>query len=189
MRGDTIIEVLLAFTVFSLVSVGGMAVMNQGTNSAERSLEATLVKEQIDMQAEALRAAQQAYFSSRSNPDPSLPAKATWNDIATSRATSDGNTTNCTTVPSNAFIMNPRTATKLSNPITPMNSATAPPYSQVSYNPAGGITGVYGIWVELHDKVSSLNAPDAYDFRVRACWFAPGTDVPMELQTIVRLYG
>lgn len=80
-RGDTIIEVLLAFTVFSLVSVGAMAIMNQGTNAAERSLEVTLVKEQIDAQAEALRAAQQAYFSVMSDPNPANTAKTTWSTI------------------------------------------------------------------------------------------------------------
>ena len=47
-RGDTIIEVLLAVTVFSLVAIGAMMVMNQGTNSAQRSLEVTLVKQQIE---------------------------------------------------------------------------------------------------------------------------------------------
>ena len=58
-RGDTIIEVLLAITVFSLVAVGAMTIMSQGTNTTQRSLEMSLVKQQIDAQAEALRAAYQ----------------------------------------------------------------------------------------------------------------------------------
>ena len=59
-RGDTIIEVLLAFSIFSLLSVGAMTVMGQGTNASQRALEITLVRQQIDAQAEALRAAHQA---------------------------------------------------------------------------------------------------------------------------------
>ena len=36
--GDSLIEVLLGITVFSAVSVGGIAIMNSGLNQAQRSL-------------------------------------------------------------------------------------------------------------------------------------------------------
>ena len=54
-RGDTLIEVLFAITVFSLVVVTSLAIMNQGTQAALRSLQLTLVRQQVDSQAEALR--------------------------------------------------------------------------------------------------------------------------------------
>ena len=54
-RGDTIIEVLLAVTIFSLVAVGSMVLMNRGVAMAQQSLETTLVRQQIDAQAEMLR--------------------------------------------------------------------------------------------------------------------------------------
>lgn len=54
-RGDTLIEVLLSVTIFSMVAVGTMTVMNQGVAIAQQSLEITLVRQQIDAQAEMLR--------------------------------------------------------------------------------------------------------------------------------------
>ena len=54
-QGDTIVEVLFAVVVFALVAVGSMSIMNQGTATAERSLEITLVRQQMDAQAEAIR--------------------------------------------------------------------------------------------------------------------------------------
>ena len=41
-----------------------------------------------------------------------------------------------------------------------------------------------GIWVE------KVHAPNTkyYDFHIRACWSAPGTNVKTTLGTIVRLY-
>ena len=38
-RGDTIIEVLLAVTIFSLVAIGSMVLMNRGVAMAQQSLE------------------------------------------------------------------------------------------------------------------------------------------------------
>ena len=62
-RGDTIIEVLFAVTVFAMVAVGSMAIMNQGTGTAQRSLEITQVRQQIDAQAEAIRYIHQSYVA------------------------------------------------------------------------------------------------------------------------------
>lgn len=68
-RGDTIIEVILAVTIFSLVAVGALTLMNSGTSMSQRSLETTLVRQQIDTQAELLR------FVSRS------AVGTTWDDV------------------------------------------------------------------------------------------------------------
>ena len=60
-RGDTVIEVLLAITVFSLIAVGGISLMNRGVAIAQQSLEVSLVRHQIDAQADALRYLAHAY--------------------------------------------------------------------------------------------------------------------------------
>ncbi len=83
-RGDTIVEVILAVTIFSLVAVGGMAVMNQGTAAAQRALEIGLVRAQIDAQADALRYAHNAYVSSLGSGD--SEAKTVWSAIAQKHA-------------------------------------------------------------------------------------------------------
>ncbi|RYF29698.1 MAG: hypothetical protein EOO17_00170 [Chloroflexi bacterium] len=62
-RGDTIIEVLFAITIFSFVAVGGLSIMNQGVATAQRSLEIGLVRQQMDAQADALRYLNQAYVA------------------------------------------------------------------------------------------------------------------------------
>lgn len=53
--GDTIVEVMMAFAVFALVAVGAITIMNRGAAIADHSLEITLVREQIDSQANILR--------------------------------------------------------------------------------------------------------------------------------------
>ncbi len=65
-RGDTLIEVLFAITIFSLVAVSSMAIMNQGTDTAQRSLEITLVRQEIDAQAETLRFLNASYIANAS---------------------------------------------------------------------------------------------------------------------------
>ena len=62
-RGDTIIEVLFAITVFSLVVVSSLSIMNQGSATAQRTLEISLVRQQIDAQAETLRFLNTSYVA------------------------------------------------------------------------------------------------------------------------------
>ena len=54
-RGDTLIEVLFAVSIFSAIVVGTIIIMNQGISSAQNALEINLVRNQIDTQAELLR--------------------------------------------------------------------------------------------------------------------------------------
>src|SRR5664279_826252 len=62
-RGDTLVEVLFAVAIFSLVAVGGLAIMNQGTATSQRALEITLVRQEVDSQAETLRFLNASYVS------------------------------------------------------------------------------------------------------------------------------
>ena len=66
-KGDTLIEVTLAVGIFSMVAVAVMAVMNGGAASAQLALEATLAREEVDAQAEALRFIQSAYIAEKSS--------------------------------------------------------------------------------------------------------------------------
>lgn len=186
-RGDTIIEVLLAITVFSLVAVIVITVMNQATNAAQRALEITLVRQQIDAQTEALRAAQQAYTRMVKQDDKDNSVWAGLIDGVTttphSVSTADGCPTNTDLAGSDAVIMSPEDASLLSN-VKSINEAGAPIYAQV----AGGTA--YGLWIERTKRqAASSSIPDAYDFRIRACWQGAGTGTtPMEIETITRLY-
>ncbi|MBR3256846.1 hypothetical protein IKG02_00970 [Candidatus Saccharibacteria bacterium] len=55
LRGDSLIEVLMAVAVFGAVSIGAISIMNRGMYSAQEALEVTMARSEIDTQAEALR--------------------------------------------------------------------------------------------------------------------------------------
>ena len=65
-RGDTLLEVVFAFTMFSLVTLITVSAMNGGISSAEASLELTLARTEIDAQSDTLRFIQSAFANDRS---------------------------------------------------------------------------------------------------------------------------
>ena len=197
-KGDTIIEVLFAVTVFAMVAVGSMTIMNQGTAAAQRALEISLVRQQIDAQAEAIRYIHQAYVASfqRESVPPAGPATE-WIKMTVERKASgaspfgEGVGGQCpATVPGeNPFILNARRATVSASPVqmSPPAEGSLPPFAQVVYNDDSSINQAYGIWVEAVPSPTS-NEPGFVDFHIRACWEGPGSGAPMTLGTIVRLY-
>lgn len=193
-RGDTIIEVMFAVTIFSMIAVGSLTIMNQSLSVAQRSLEITLVRQQMDAQAEALRFINQSYTANfqRSGPAPTGVA-AEWLTItskAVGQATTFGDaigTTCPTTMPTGAFIVNAQTAKVWSQTPKSMTDANPPPFSQVRYDGTGAITDAYGIWVEAV-RSGSVGQLGYVDFHIRTCWNSPGSNVVSTLGTIVRLY-
>lgn len=181
-RGDTIIEVMLAITIFSLVAMGAITIMNQGTNSAERSLEVTQVKQEIDAQAEALRAAQLAHLANPTSSD-------AWSGVKGMRdqAPLPINDTTCPSFSGvHVFAMDGHNASLIKSPqMKTSDDRHAPPYAKIDY--ATGTT--YGLWIEKKTTPSGDGKPGYFDFRIRACWYGPGLGVPMTLQTVVRLYN
>lgn len=61
--GDTLVEVALAIGIFSMVAIAVISVISGSTSSAQSTLETTVTREAIDVQAEALRFLQTAYIS------------------------------------------------------------------------------------------------------------------------------
>ncbi len=80
-RGDTIVEVIFAITIFSLVAVGGLSLMNQGTAMAQRSLEIGLVRDQMDEQADALKYVHDAYVADYVPGGPPTNTATIWSKI------------------------------------------------------------------------------------------------------------
>lgn len=64
-RGDTLIEVVFAIVIFSLVSVISIALMNKGIATSQASLEVVMARNEIDAQAEALRFIQNSFLAER----------------------------------------------------------------------------------------------------------------------------
>lgn len=190
LRGDTIIEVLFAVTIFSALAVSSLSIMNRTVGTAQRSLEVSLVRQEMNSQAEALRFIHDSYISGSD----SAPANV-WANLTASAnvitdaqlATLDSLVSNCAPPSSRAFVLNPRTMSIITN-ASPNYFRSAQIYSQLRYNPDNSIAtnGVEGIWVQQLAGVTG--GTDYRDFHIRACWAAPGGNVPVTLSTIVRLY-
>lgn len=68
-RGDTIIEVLFAIAIFSMVAIMSIAIMNQGVSNAETALELVTARNELNAQAEALRFVHSSYIAERTLPE------------------------------------------------------------------------------------------------------------------------
>jgi type II secretory pathway pseudopilin PulG len=202
--GDTLIEVLFAVTVFSLVVVSALTLMNQGTATIQRSLEVTLVRQQIDSQADTLRFLQSSYvnsyysgltFDTSDGVANTSPAEEFYKIIQQAAlrpaggGASDLGTTSCGSPPEYSFIIDTRAARVNTNPTIFSTPETS---SMLVYDGSGVLTSSQGLWIEPVRSVNSSESAQRntgyIDFHIRACWDAPALDQPMNLGTIVRLY-
>lgn len=190
-RGDTIIEVLFAITVFSMVAIAGLSIMNQGTASAQRSLEVTLARHQMDAQAEAIRFIYDAYMAEYAESVDSYSATAQeWIDIrgdTVDAALPFGELSDGRCLPSSAidrsFVVDPVALQVYSD-----GFADPTTYSRLVYNQNGTLSQSEGLWVQAVGVDGSGDQPGYIDFHIRTCWDSPGQDMPVTLGTIVRLY-
>ena len=199
-QGDTLIEVLFAITVFSAIVVISLSLMNQGVAASQRSMEITTVRQQIDGQAETLRFLHESYVDAYqpgiTTYTPGTPA-AEYRKIIDFAKTSGrtsasafGGGTTCT-VPSDAsrdFILNPVAATLVTTSLNPSVFEKATTFSQLTYGTGSILNRSQGMWIEAIRSTENGTAAGFIDFHIRACWDTVGSDVPMNLGTIVRLY-
>jgi len=201
-RGDTLIEVLFATAAFSLVAVSSLSIMNQGTSTAQRSLEITLVRQEIDAQAETLRFLNASYIAAYrpgvtdySSNAPANQWKLMQASIIATGALKASNFgvvgTTCPDRATGSFILNTKSATFVPLSSNGIFRLEAPTFSQVRYN-GDQIDNVDGIWIEGIRSTTSINANQAstgyIDFNIRACWDSLGQVTPVTMGTIVRLY-
>ena len=198
--GDTLIEVLFAIMIFSLIIVSALVLMNQGVAASQRSLAITTVRQQMDGQAETLRFLHESYVDAYRSGTTSYPAgspAAEYYKIiqraqagGRTSASAFGGTASCR-IPADQgkdFILNPVLATLVTATTRPNVFQPASGYPQVTYTGGNVLNQSQGIWVEaVRSNVASSSA-GFIDFHIRACWDAPGVGVPLNLGTIVRLY-
>jgi len=196
--GDTLIEVLFAFTILSLIVVGAMSIMNQGTLASQRSIETTLVRQEIDSQATSLRFLHDAYvaaYQTNTTYAADTPA-GQWQIMAnsltaTTASSFDGGSATCPTPPSGSFIMNGAQAKYVAGSSAILVPAAT--YAQLQYDgTTDQLLSAQGVWIEGVRSAQSadVNAQNArfIDFHIRACWNNPGRGPAMTIGTIVRLY-
>lgn len=201
-RGDTIIEVLFATAIFAMVSVGAIVIMNRGVATAQRSLEVTQVRQQMDAQAEAIRFIHDSYVESFRKDSVATGTAAEWvkmTNPVTGKGAANASTfgigTGDTKCPANApgekpFVLNTHTASVWGTvpPMFPPSGMSTPPFAQVVYNPDSSIATSYGIWVEAVPSSTGVAQAEFVDFHIRACWDSAASVIPVTLGTIVRLY-
>lgn len=189
-RGDTIVEVALAFAVFALLAMGSIVLMNQGTATAQRALEQTQVRQVINGQADALRAARQdagLWTSIKTNATTNVPTFASLaSGCPTAGNITGGNFAHSFMIAVQTVGSGPAAVTSLFYQplISSTYFASAPVTSYIDYT----APKAYGIWVQAVKISGSAGSSDAYDMHIYACWDTVGTKVPATLATIVRLY-
>ena len=182
-KGDTLVEVIVAFAVFALVAVSSVTLMNKGIALAQDSLETTLVREQIDAQADMLRYVQ------------SETGGSTFKNIINSKlvpspidrqSTVDGQ---CQNAPASSFILT-------ANPTSTPSVRAVDTNSDSSYSPASSYSQVdasgkaFGIWIQAVRAQTAAGQKQAYDMHIRTCWYGlTNGSRPNSTATIVRLYA
>ena len=195
-RGDTIIEVMFSFTVLSILVVSTYVVMNRGTQIAQRSLEITLVRQQIDSQISLIRYAQanntEAWQNIRANYV--VPSEVIINPTSFVEANS-----RCPTVAQNDITAGRKSFFLAQNPnnndvrlINVDSSSYGEPqvYSQVDYRDSANPRS-YGVFVQVTKAEKNTNVGvvgDSFDVYVSTCWDSVGTSVPSTIGTITRIY-
>lgn len=196
-KGDTLIEVLLAIAVFATVMMIGLSTMNNGMSRALASLQLTMARNAMDSQAEALRFANAAFISDyradRADAISNRAAKLWDENLIQGTQTQASKLEDCAPTP-NAFVISTNDMVYHQGKTGGLTDAVT--YPRISYgsgadtNELVNIRTPYraaeGIWVEKV-KPDDANAR-YYDFHIRACWSAPGSNVNTTLGTIVRLY-
>ncbi len=91
LRGETLVEVAIAITVFCVVSVVSLTLMGQGIATTQSSLELTMARNEIDAQAEALRFIHNSFLAERELPENQQQYRSLWLRLTrTSRESSNG---------------------------------------------------------------------------------------------------
>jgi len=177
-RADTIVEAVIGFAVLAAVAVVAYSIMTRSSAAAQRSLEVTQVREQINAQAELLRYVR----DNEKTMWDAIKGKAVASNIASS--TQGGS---CLQIaPSGSFVLGRKNSRVDLVSLDGTNYVQPSTYSLVTYPDTGaGSTKAEGLWIQL---TAAQGGGKAYDAHIGACWMGLGSDVPMTLTTIVRLY-
>lgn len=187
-RGDTLVEVMFSFAVFSLVVVSSLVLMNRGVAMAQHSLEITLVRQQIDGQIALVQHERQlntaVWNAIKSNPQDTVTEFSSITDCPTTAADFG----------SGAFFIAKATTSGDELKYYPLDPSAAGNHSPaVTYSmtdvmlKSAPAAHTYGLWAVLV-RAENYGANAAYDLHVRACWATIGLNRPAKIGTVVRIY-
>lgn len=176
-RGDTLVEVLMAIVIMSVIIVGTLTIMSRGLASGQLSVEHSQVRLHVNGQLDLLTYLRDQYLI-----DPNSAAAATWKQILDNTNTQpfeyDG-----TCAPTPAKLGPTNTTfylTKAAGVVTrqPFNPALTPATIAIPGR---------GLWVEARNALQATNPPYV-DLVIRACWAASGGLGEQLTVTAIRLY-
>lgn len=175
-RGDTLVEVMMAIVILSVVIVGAITIMARGLTAAQIAVEHTQVRFQINTQTELLRFLRDGYLQ-----DPKSPTGQEWVKLfnpsqlyADTAPSSYGGT--CGVTPSKrGFYLSQSGSTVQINAF------------DQGLKPETAAFAGRGLWVEATRSPSGIS-PAYVDFQLRACWSGIGSNTEQQTVTAVRLY-
>lgn len=184
-RGDTLVELILAVAIFSLASVSALVLMNRGIALSQNGLEVTLVREQMDGQAETIRylrdTSNSAWDTVKSHADGTAVA------ALTSASCPTPGTIQLSTSAHGFFISkDPGSGAFVVTDADASHFEKAATYAKIDFS----AQKAQGLWVQV-TKAENNNgsAVAAYDVYIHACWDSVATtNMPSTLGTIVRIY-
>ena len=174
--GDTLVEVLMAIVVLSMVIVGAITLMARGLKASQLAVEHTQVRLQINAQAEMLRYLRDAYIA-----DPSSAGAQRWKALFTGTplyadtTASNYNETACgVTSGKTGFYLTQAAGNVDINQFDP--GATPSTHAEPGK----------GLWIEM--TRSTGISPAYVDILFRACWSGIGDSADQQSVTAIRLY-
>ena len=175
-RGDTLIEVMMAVVILSVVIVGAITMMSRGLTAAQVAVEHTQVRLEINAQTEMLRFLRDGYLQ-----DPKGTSGLEWVKLfdpaalyADSVPSSYGGTCGVTGSKRPFYLVQGGSAVQ----ITAFDAAIKPVTSALPGQ---------GLWIEATRSPSGIS-PAYVDFQLRACWAGIGSSAQQQTVTAVRLY-
>lgn len=178
-RGDTIIEVILALAIFSLVTVSMFSIMQRGSLSAYDALERSQVRLMMNRQTELLTYIRDSYINARADDLPittGSPAEL-WTKVTNTAvipSVTEPAVDTCV-VPSGAFYI--RWDTSSGKYVLDSTIVAADGL------PADG----KGLWIVKSDPSGFSGKRRYHDFYVMSCWRLATTQDQM-MSTIVRMH-
>lgn len=196
--GDTIVEMVMAFAIFSFAVIITTGIMNKGVGMSQQNLELTLVRQQMDSQAEIIRYLHDTHniaWTTLVGTD-AIPGngddRITTNIMPLNSATCPVSST-LGSASLRSFFVTPNPATPgvfTVSSITAANYTNATTYARVVYPTSASPTpSTQGVWVQIASAEGSTPTVPAYDIYIHGCWQTVGQTQPMTQGTIVRLYG
>ena len=175
--GDTLVEVLLAIVILSIIIVGAISLMTFGITQTQTSVEHTQVRLQINGQSNILQYLRDDYVN-HGRSVATAPA-ALWQNIITNytlgTTPTDKTDDGCVVQGAKPFYLAQNAA--LAVTINNFNAGIKPATSAIPGQ---------GLWLEAYKATAS--GPEYIDFVIRGCWQPTGSGPRQQEATVVRLY-